>query len=84
MINKQAKVTQNEKPSDWSNHACDFINQVSQDVKFQLLQRKPNQRLGNDNPGSAKLHPWFDGYNWDDLNNQKMKSPFDGIVYITL
>jgi hypothetical protein len=28
MINKQARVTNNEKPPDWSNHACDFINQV--------------------------------------------------------
>jgi len=28
MINKQAKVTNNEKPSDWSIHACDFVNQV--------------------------------------------------------
>jgi hypothetical protein len=42
--------------------------------------RKQYQRLGNDRPGSAKLHPWFRGFDWQGLENKTLLSPFFGIV----
>ena len=62
-----------EKPLDWSDHALDFVNK--------LLLRKQNQRLGFDRPGSAKNHPWFDGFDWDAFENLRTPSPFNGIVH---
>ena len=61
-----------EKPGNWSDESVDFVNQ--------LLLRKQYQRLGNDKPGSAKNHPWFNGFNWEGLENKEVKSPFYGIV----
>ena len=72
MLAKQAKISVNDKPSNWSDDSVDFINK--------LLIRKHNQRLGNDKPGSAKNHPWFNGYDWKNLNDKKITSPFQGIV----
>jgi hypothetical protein len=69
---KQAKIHDYEKAAEWSNESVDFINK--------LLIRKQYQRLGYDKPGSAKMHPWFDNFDWDALENKKMISPFAGIV----
>lgn len=69
---KQAKVHEYEKPNDWSEEAVDFINR--------LLLRKQHQRLGFDKPGSAKEHPWFEGFDWDNFEQCKIPSPFIGIV----
>jgi hypothetical protein len=69
-------VGPHEKPHGWSDHAVDFINN--------LLIRKQQNRLGSDQPGIAKSHPWFENFDWDSLNNQTMKSPFEGIVTYNL
>ena len=69
---RQVKITEREKPSDWSIESMDFINN--------LLLRKQYQRLGNDRPGAAKLHPWFRGFDWQGLENKTLLSPFFGIV----
>ena len=71
-MNKQAKVHEYEKPHDWSPQSVDFINQ--------LLLRKQHQRLGHDRPGSAKLHPWFDHFDWHSFEKFNIPSPFSGIV----
>jgi len=71
VLNKQARISELEKPVGVSDEAIDFINQ--------LLQRKPSQRLGHDSPGTAKLHQWFKGFDWSGLLNGTMKSPFEGI-----
>jgi len=68
---KQAKVHEYEKPQDWSEESVDFVNS--------LLLRKQHQRLGSDKPGSAKNHVWFDGFDWDSLENNRMVSPFHSI-----
>lgn len=72
IVSGQAKIHDNEKRSDWSQDSVDFINA--------LLQRKQSYRLGNDKPGSAKKHSWFNGFDWQALENGTMKSPFFGIV----
>lgn len=69
---KQAKVNEHEKPHNWSDEAVDFVNS--------LLQRKHLNRLGNDKPGSAKLHPWFNDFDFQKLENFEIISPFAGIV----
>ena len=73
MLAKQAKISLNDKPNNWSDDSVDFINK--------LLIRKHSQRLGNDKPGVAKNHPWFNGYDWKSLYERKITSPFYGIVY---
>lgn len=74
MLAKQAKISNSDKPNNWSDNAVDFINK--------LLIRKQNQRLGYDRPGSAKNHPWFEGFDWDSLYDRRTSSPFLGIVLI--
>lgn len=76
IIAKQAKVSETDKPSDWSDEAVDFVNK--------LLMRKREARLGNDAPGTARLHPWFDKFDWKSLQNMTMTSPFSGIVSIDI
>jgi hypothetical protein len=72
IVSKQVKVHGHEKPPGWSDSSVDFVNK--------LLQRKQQYRLGSDQPGIAKSHSWFDKFDWDSLNTQRMKSPFEGIV----
>lgn len=76
IMNKQAKVHDYEKPQDWSDESVDFINK--------LLIRKQHQRLGHDKPGSAKTHPWFNGFDWEAFESCRMLSPFNGIVNLIL
>lgn len=73
---KQVKVHDHEKPTGWSDQSVDFINK--------LLLRKQYLRLGQDKPGIAKSHPWFDGFDWDALEHKRMASPFAGVVCLNL
>jgi hypothetical protein len=70
---KQAKVHDYDKPQEWSDESVDFVNS--------LLIRKQNLRLGNDKPGCAKSHPWFENFDWTAFESQKLVSPFAGIVF---
>ncbi len=72
MIAKPARISESERPKNWSIESVDFINS--------LLLRKQSQRLGSDRPGSAKKHPWFDGFNWEELESCRMVSPYKGVV----
>lgn len=47
---------------------CDFINR--------LLIVNPEKRLGTNGTHEIKEHPWFNGFNWDNLKNQKIISSF--------
>jgi len=73
IINKQAKINESEKLKDWDKNAFDLVNS--------LLMRKTNMRLGNDKPGIARNHPFFKGFNWEELINGTMRSPFEGVKY---
>lgn len=52
-----------------SDNAKDFIKK--------LLNKNQEKRLGSKNDfDEMKIHPWFDGLNWDDLLAKKIKAPF--------
>lgn len=65
---KQVKITQSTLPPDWSPEAGDFANQ--------LLQRKPQNRLGRNGIGEVKEHPWVKNVNWSGLMQRKLLAPF--------
>ena len=55
-------------PEGWSNEAADFINK--------LLQRKPANRLGLQNPKEVNEHPWIKNYPWKDLYLKRITPPY--------
>lgn len=65
---RQASVKKNEIPQGWSIESAHFINQ--------LLQRKPNKRLGFMDFSAIKEHSWFKYYPWRDLYLGKLESPY--------
>ena len=68
VLAKQVQIKSHEIPYGWTFEAADFINK--------LIQRKVSNRLGSNGIQDIKAHPWFAGFNWDDLYNKKMMSPF--------
>ncbi|CAK81344.1 unnamed protein product (macronuclear) [Paramecium tetraurelia] len=68
VLAKQVQIKKNEVPTTWSLEAADFANQ--------LIQRKPAQRLGSDNPEAVKNHKWFDGFEWNKLLNRQLQPPY--------
>jgi serine/threonine protein kinase len=75
MLKKQARVSRDEVPEDWSEEAADFINK--------LIQRKPSDRLGLNGPLEVKSHPWFSDFDWDLLFRKQLESPFCPLVLPT-
>lgn len=61
---RQAQIKKKDKPSDWSNEAVDFVNQ--------LIQRKPVNRLGNNGPEEVMSHPWFHDIDWNRLKRKQI------------
>ena len=59
MLSKKAHISLKEIPNGWSEDAADFFNQ--------LLQRKPDFRLGNKGIWELKQHRWLKYYPWDRL-----------------
>ena len=41
-----------------------------------MIQRKPQNRLGNGGVHEVKDHPWLRDFPWDDLAEKKVQSPF--------
>ena len=41
-----------------------------------MIQRKPQNRLGNIGAHEVKNHPWLRDFPWDDLTNKRIKAPF--------
>lgn len=55
-------------PAGWSVEAADFINR--------MIQRKPENRLGNNGAHEVKNHPWLRNFNWDALYERRLRAPF--------
>ena len=69
IIKRQARIHSNEIPRGWSREGIDFVNQ--------LMQRKPEKRLGNTNGiQELKEHKWFKNFDWAALENKTYPSPF--------
>ena len=72
MLAKQALITEDILPHEWSSESMDFINS--------LLQRKESKRLGYNGGarGSEELmkHLWLRYYPWHDLKNKTLLAPF--------
>ncbi|CAD8140399.1 unnamed protein product [Paramecium octaurelia] len=67
--NKQLRFPQN----NLSKEALSFIQQ--------LLERNPSKRLGaKKDSEEVKAHPWFSGFNWDDVMNKKLPVPSPSIM----
>lgn len=56
-------------PAHFSNEAVSLVKK--------LLQHKASKRLGIIQGGATaiKEHPWFNGFDWDSLYQQKMQPP---------
>ena len=69
MFGKRIKINRNEMNKGWSIESIEFINQV--------LERKPELRLGNKN-GIIELkeHEWLKYYPWKELENKELPAPF--------
>jgi len=68
IVNKQAKIKNDEIPNDWSVNGADFINK--------LLIRKAEERLGYNGIYELKNHPWMSDVDWEKLNMKKVNPPF--------
>ncbi len=55
-----------------------YIEDNAKDLISKWLENDPNKRLGSGENGweNVKAHPYFNGVNWDDAYNKKLKPPF--------
>jgi len=56
ILAKQVQIRKKDIPQGWSTDAIDFVNH--------LIQRKPQNRLGNNGPEEVMNHPWFKDIDW--------------------
>lgn len=80
-MSKQVQVKKNEIPEGWSTDSADFVNRVLFQklliyYMFQLLQRKPSNRLGLRGAAEVKDHPWIKYFDWNNLYEKKIEAPF--------
>ena len=69
VLKKQAFISEDMKPINWSIESVIFINS--------LIQRKVNKRLGNiDGIKEIKKHKWFENFQWEQLKNKNLIAPF--------
>ena len=68
IITKQAKISYDNLPQNYSHDIIDFVNR--------LIQRKPNNRLGKNSIKELIEHPWFNDFNWDGLLKKNINSPY--------
>ena len=69
MFGKKIKLKKSDLQKGWSIESIDFINQ--------LLERKPELRLGNKNGViDLKEHLWLKYYPWKELANKELPAPF--------
>ena len=68
IINKQAKLKEEDIPDSWNIDAMDFINK--------LLVRKPEKRLGYNGINELKNHPWMKEIDWEKLKMKKIEPSF--------
>jgi serine/threonine protein kinase len=67
--NNVTEVTINYTVKNYSQNCIDFLNK--------LLISEPKKRIGFKDINELKNHSWFNGYNWNDLEKKKLKSPFN-------
>ena len=48
----------------------------------QMIQRKPQHRLGTNGPEEVKNHPWLKSFPWNKLMNKEIDAPFVPSVVI--
>jgi hypothetical protein len=68
VLAKQVQIKKKDLACDWSLEGIDFANQ--------LIQRKPQSRLGFNGPEEVMAHVWFRDINWSRLRKKQMKAPF--------
>ena len=69
ILKSQARITEDDLPKGWSKQSADFANK--------LLRRKDVNRLGcKYGIKELKEHPWFYKFDWANLMNKTMFSPF--------
>jgi serine/threonine protein kinase len=69
ILAKQVQIKAHEIPNDWTIECADFINK--------LIRRKPSSRMGfSEGIQELKEHPWFTGFNWEQLSNRTMPAPW--------
>ena len=69
VLQKQAKIEEDDIPDGWSDESVDFINKC--------LKRKESRRLGFKNGvRELKNHQWFQDFDWERLYNKSMLAPF--------
>ena len=44
------------------------------------MHKKPEKRLGYTGAKEYQSHPWFIGFDWDAIENKKMKSPYKDMM----
>ena len=69
LSNNQFSMKRHAVPEGWGIESADFINR--------LLLKNRKIRLGASGTKELKNHCWFRGFNFQDLYELKMKSPFD-------
>lgn len=68
VLAKQAVVKMSEVVGLWSNDAVHLCNA--------LIQRKRVRRLSENGASEIRSHPFFKGFNWDELCQGRTKAPF--------
>lgn len=69
ILKSQVRITEDDLPKGWSKQSADFANK--------LLRRKDVNRLGcKYGIKELKEHPWFYKFDWANLMNKTMFSPF--------
>lgn len=58
-------------------HFPDYVSSIARDLILRLLERDPSMRLKDE---GVKLHPFFNGIDWDDLVNKKIEPPWKPAV----
>ncbi|XP_051912318.1 cAMP-dependent protein kinase catalytic subunit alpha-like [Hippocampus zosterae] len=72
ILSHQVAIALGEIPEGWSVESADFINQ--------LLQRKPEQRLGWHGVVQVKAHPFLRDFPWGRLSCRELRAPYRGKV----
>lgn len=68
VLAKQATVKSTDVVGAWSADALHLCNA--------LLQRKRVRRLGENGAVEIKCHPFFKGFNWEELAQGRVRAPF--------
>ena len=68
ILARHVKLVKSQVPRGWSLESVDFVNK--------LLERRPDERLGAGGPHEIKNHMWLRDFEWKQLLEKKIESPF--------